>query len=151
MIFVGYPGIGKSSISGVNNYIDLESSNFWIETDSKHRSRPNNWEVIYVNIAVHLSEQGYDVFLSSHDNVRKELNRRNIKFYAIFPSLKLYDSWHNKLMKRYDEDPSEKNLKALLNVEDSYDDNVRSLMQEKHTIIIDQWPYRLEDVITENI
>lgn len=28
MIYVGYPCIGKSSIAGKDNFIDLESSNF---------------------------------------------------------------------------------------------------------------------------
>ena len=61
MIYVGYQGIGKSSIAGKNKCIDLESGNFWV--DGK---RDENWYIIYCNIAQHLSEQGYNVFLSSH-------------------------------------------------------------------------------------
>ena len=44
MIVVGYQGIGKSSIGGKHNCIDLESSNFYI--DGK---RDNDWYKIYCN------------------------------------------------------------------------------------------------------
>ena len=82
MIYVGYQGIGKSSISGKNNCIDLESGNFWV--DGK---RIDDWYKIYVNIAEHLSNQGYKVFMSSHKVVREELNKRKIEFKVIMPSI----------------------------------------------------------------
>lgn len=56
MIFIGYQGIGKSTLAGYNRYIDLESGNFWI-----NGKRDENWYIPYCNIAEHLSEQGYRV------------------------------------------------------------------------------------------
>ena len=59
MIISGYQGIGKSSLAGKNNCIDLESGNFWV--DGK---RADDWYKQYCQIANHLTEQGYRVFFS---------------------------------------------------------------------------------------
>lgn len=66
MIIVGYPCIGKSTYAVSHKYkaIDLESSNF---------IKDGSWVESYCNVAIGLSEQGYDVFVSSHDDVRKQL------------------------------------------------------------------------------
>ena len=56
MIYVGYPCIGKSSIAGKDNFIDLESSNF---------KQYNNWFKLYVDIAEQLSNQDINVFTGS--------------------------------------------------------------------------------------
>ena len=45
LIVIGYQGIGKSSIGGKYNCIDLESSNFYIDD-----KRDNDWYKIYCNI-----------------------------------------------------------------------------------------------------
>ena len=58
MIISGYQGIGKSSLAGSHNCIDLESGNFWIDG-----VRDNDWYKPYCKIANHLSEQGYIVFV----------------------------------------------------------------------------------------
>ena len=79
MIVIGYQGIGKSSLAGKNNCIDLESGNFWV--DGK---RSDDWYKIYCNIALHLHRQGFTVFTSSHQVVRdyfKEIATRAEKDY----------------------------------------------------------------------
>ena len=84
MIIIGYQGIGKSTLANKNiNYIDLESSNFFI--DGK---RQENWFIIYCNIANHLSEQGKNVFVSSHEVVRESLKYSKEKVVVVYPSLK---------------------------------------------------------------
>ena len=118
MIYVGYQGIGKSSISGKNNCIDLESGNFWI--DGK---RNDNWYKIYCNIAEHLSNQGYNVFMSSHKVIREELNKRNISFVTIYPSINLKEKWIERLKDRYNLTKKEKDYKALKNAEELYEEN----------------------------
>ena len=82
MIISGYQGIGKSTLAGKNNCIDLESGNFWVG-----RKRSDDWYKIYCNIAVHLSRQGYTVFVSSHEVVRKELEKykKDNDIFLIFP------------------------------------------------------------------
>lgn len=142
MIYVGYQGIGKSSISGKNNCIDLESGNFWV--DGK---RIDNWYKIYVNIAEHLSNQGYNVFMSSHKVIREELTNRGIEFTVICPSLKLKEQWINRLQERFNKTRSTKDFKALKNAEEMYEENIKDLTSEKNTIIITTIDYDLNDLI----
>ena len=142
MIYVGYQGIGKSSISGKNNCIDLESGNFWVDD-----KRVDDWYKIYVNIAEHLSNQGYKVFMSSHKVVREELTNRGIEFTAICPSLKLKEQWLNRLQERFDRTRSTKDFKALKNAEEMYEENIKDLTSERNTIIITDIKYDLSDLI----
>jgi hypothetical protein len=142
MIYVGYQGIGKSSISGKNNCIDLESGNFWVDDE-----RVDCWYKIYVNIAEHLSNQGYKVFLSSHKVVREELYNRGIEFTAICPSLKLKEQWINRLQERFDRTRSTKDFKALKNSEEKYEENIKDLASEVNRIIITDINYDLSDLI----
>lgn len=142
MIYVGYQGIGKSSISGKNNCIDLESGNFWVDD-----KRVDDWYKIYVNIAEHLSNQGYRVFMSSHKVVREELNNRGIEFTTICPSLNLKEQWLNRLQERFDKTRSMKDFKALKNAEEMYEENIKDLTSERNTIIITDINYDLSDYL----
>ena len=145
MIYVGYQGIGKSSISGKNNCIDLESGNFWV--DGK---RIDDWYKIYVNIAEHLSNQGYKVFMSSHKVVREELAKRNIDYTTIAPSPELKEQWIERLQKRYDNSQLEKDYKALMNAKDCYEENVLDLINDDNSsasILIVNIDYDLENIL----
>lgn len=142
MIYVGYQGIGKSSIAGKNNCIDLESGNFWVDN-----IRNDNWYKEYCNIAEHLSNQGYKVFMSSHKIVREELNNRGIEFTVICPSLSLKEQWIKRLQERFDRTRSTKDFKALKNAEEMYEENIKDLTNEKNTIIIITIDYNLLDKV----
>lgn len=142
MIYVGYQGIGKSSISGKNNCIDLESGNFWVDD-----KRVDEWYKIYVNIAEHLSNQGYKVFMSSHKVIREELTNRGIEFTVICPSLKLKEQWINRLQERFDRTRYTKDFKALKNAEEMYEENIKDLASEKNTIIITDINYDLSNLV----
>lgn len=72
MIYSGYPGIGKSTIAGKYNCIDLESSNF---------GKESGWEKIYCQVAKDLSDQGYNVFVST----RKQLDEMSVNWIAVIP------------------------------------------------------------------
>lgn len=123
MIVIGYQGIGKSSLAGRDHkYVDLESGNFWV--DGK---RADDWYKPYCQIAEHLSQQGYIVFTSSHEVVRKQLEDSNEVVVVVYPSLKLKNMWIDKLENRYRETGLEKDYKALMNAKDRYDDNIREL------------------------
>lgn len=130
MIYVGYQGVGKSSIAGKNGCIDLESGNFWIDGE-----RSNNWYKIYVNIAEHLSSQGYNVFISSHKVVRDELANRGIEYCTIAPAPELKDKWIDRLQKRYDKTGLEKDYKALMNAKDCYEENVLDLINDDSSVM----------------
>ena len=123
MIIVGYQGIGKSTLAGTNNCIDLESGNFWV--DGK---RADDWYKTYCQIANHLSEQGYTVFTSSHEVVRKELEKSNEKVFVVFPAINLKDKWIDKLKARYEATGLDKDFKAFANAEDRYKENITELM-----------------------
>lgn len=142
MIIVGYQGIGKSTLAkGGNGFIDLESGNFWV--DGK---RDKNWAQIYVNIAIHLSHQGYNVFTSSHGTVRALLrdaiSSRDIVKNAplvvalCYPVLDLKDMWIDKLRRRYEASKLEKDYKALMNAIQLYEENIGGLMAEESFVKI---------------
>lgn len=102
MIVIGYQGIGKSTLSLCLNdigipFIDLESGCFWNDG-----VRADDWYKSYVNIALDLARQGYNVFVSSHKQVREELLKsfRN-DIYVCYPSKNLKQEWIMKLRDRY--------------------------------------------------
>ena len=141
MIIVGYQGIGKSTMAKhVNNCIDLESSNFFVDN-----KRDENWYKVYVNIAKHLSDQHNLVFMSSHKIVREYLNEQNIDFTVICPALELKEEWLKKLKDRYVETGKDKDYRAWKNAEVGYDEQIKDLMQERNVILLNGTKYNLED------
>lgn len=145
MIFVGYQGVGKSSICNAENKcIDFESSNFFV--DGK---RPDEWVKIYVNQAEDLNNQGYDVFMSTHKPLRDELNKRGIDFVAITPGKEIKEKWLERLWTRFVNDKSDKNHKAYANAMHCYDENIADLQNENKVITIEDVEYDLKDVIEE--
>ena len=127
MIIVGYQGIGKSSISNSDTHcIDLESSNFFVGG-----KRPDDWHKYYVNIAKHLSAQGYTVFVSSHKVVRDELKATNAEDVAVcFPTIDIKEQWIERLRDRYKRTVLDKDLRALLNAEQNYASSIAELCTE---------------------
>ena len=125
MIIIGYQGIGKSTLAGYKDCIDLESGNFWI--DGK---RAEDWYIPYCKIANHLSEQGYIVFVSSHEVVRKELQKSEERVVAICPAVELRDEWVAKLEERYNQSGLEKDYKAWKNAKDRYVDNIYEIIDD---------------------
>lgn len=112
MIIIGFPCIGKSSVTNENisgytfsGFVDLESSNF---------EKDEAWVREYGNVALDLSGQGYDVFVSSHKAVRDYLSQfqDNEDIIEVFPNAELHDTWIDRLANRYKNDPSDKNKKA---------------------------------------
>lgn len=143
MIIIGYQGIGKSTLAGKNGCIDLESGNFWV--DGK---RADDWYVPYCQIANHLSQQGYTVFVSSHEVVRNELLKSGEHVVAIVPSPKLKDEWIKKLKDRYERTGLEKDFKAWKNAEDRYVENIIEIAEGCYnTIVLYGMDYILSDVI----
>lgn len=148
MIIIGYQGIGKSTLANKNlKYIDLESGNFWI-----NGKRDENWYKSYCNIAEHLSNQGYIVFVSSHQVVRNELKNRQIQVKCCIPSLKLKNEWIIKLENRFKFSKLQKDYKALMNAKDRYTENITEIIKSDFdTIIIDNINYNLEELISQEI
>lgn len=144
-IIIGYQGIGKSTLAGKDKFIDLESGNFWV--DGK---RAEDWYKPYCQIAEHLSAQGFTVFTSSHEVVRKQLRNSKEKVFVAFPSLELKDCWLEKLKLRWEETQLDKDYKAYMNALDRYEDNIKELMEEEFDkIIIDDENYSLMNKVLE--
>ena len=150
MIIIGYQGIGKSTLANKSKqYIDLESSSFWYKHTDEGGDllRWPNWYDIYCNIAEHLSQQGYDVFVSSHEPVRKRLQKSNEYVVAICPSIELESEWIDKLHTRYINSCLEKDYKAWKNAVDRYAENIEEILIDCKTIIIHDMNYNLEELI----
>ena len=134
MIIIGFPGIGKSSVTRAYNgdtnttgYIDLESSNF---------VKDDNWVKEYCDLAIDLELQGYKVFVSSHKKVREYLAERQDVFpdiVEVFPSNELRTEWLNRLESRYMKCKTAKNERALNYMRNNFDDSVDEM---EHDAII---------------
>ena len=146
MIVVGYQGIGKSTLAGRDHkYIDLESENFWIDG-----RRADDWYKPYCKIAEHLSEQGYIVFVSSHEVVRQYLVENSRELVAlVYPSIELKEAWIDKLEKRYIKSGLEKDYKALTNAKYSYVENIKELQESciEYKLEINKLSYDLESML----
>ena len=134
-IYICYQGVGKSNTVNDNiGFVDLESSNFRLEDGY----RPDDWYKYYSQIAFDLAIQGYSVFTSSHDVVRKELARirdkhhPGIKIAIVYPIPELRDAWIERLQKRYDKNPTRKNEAALGNAKDRLPENVKEMEADAH-------------------
>lgn len=134
MIIIGFPGIGKSSVTRVydgdtntTGYIDLESSNF---------VKDDNWVKEYCDLAIDLDLQGYNVFVSSHKAVREYLaERQDIlpDIMEVFPSKEMRTEWLNRLESRYMKCKTDKNERALRYMRSNFDDAVDEM---EHDAII---------------
>lgn len=144
MIIIGYQGIGKSTLAGKHNSIDLESGNFWV--DGK---RDPLWYKAYCNIALHLHRQGFVVMTSSHEIVREYFKQimtqedRRATFVCC-PDVWLKNAWLNKLEERYRTTQLDKDFKAWKNAEDRFVDNINELMTSGFkTIVLETMSYDL--------
>lgn len=147
MIIVGYQGIGKSTLAkNGNGYIDLESSNFWI-----NGKRADDWYIPYCSIAIHLAQQGYIVFTSSHQVVRDYLASLGnaVKLGVCTPAFYLKDAWIKKLEDRYNNTKLDKDYKAWQNALDRYDENIKEIRDSKifNHLIITDIDYDLEHAV----
>jgi len=146
MIIIGYQGIGKSTLSNENlKYVDLESGNFWVNGE-----RSDNWYEPYCNIAEHLSQQGYTVFVSSHEVVRKRLKNSKERVLCCVPVTGLEDYWVNKLKDRFELTGLIKDQAAYMNAKECYKENVLDLMTCGFEVfLIHDANYNLKEMIEE--
>lgn len=139
-IVIGYPGIGKSTLSkNINKCIDLDSSTF---------SGTNGWEVIYCNTAISLAKDNNIVFVSCHDRVQQFFNSIKclVPVFVCYPSINICNEWIVKLASRFNNDPSPKNRRALARAVSKYEEDISNLEKTHfHKIIIESTDYDLVD------
>ena len=150
-IICGYPGIGKSTLSSASNgFIDLESGNYWV-----NGKRDEYWYVVCCNTAIHLAKQGYKVFMSCHETIRKHLeslpNDPDVTKLICFPAPELESLWVNKLLKRFMHSCLDKDFKAWQNSAANYAENISELLEQEgfQKIILTDMKYDLESIICE--
>ena len=148
MIIIGYQGIGKSTLAKKSRgFIDLESSNFF-----HHGNRPDDWFVYYCKIAESLSRQGYIVFVSSHEPVRKWLKQSDEREIIICPDFDVEKEWIDKLEKRYTLTNEGKDFRAWQNAVYRYKENIKELHDCGIPVIsIRTMAYDLEQMIRTTI
>lgn len=144
MIVIGYQGIGKSTLSNKDlRFVDLESGNFWV--DGK---RADDWYKPYCQIAEHLSQQGYIVFVSSHEVVRRQLSTSTEQVICCAPIISLRDLWIKKLKDRYEASGLVKDYKAYMNALDRYDENIVEIAESGFGVAwIESMNYDLSDIL----
>lgn len=150
MIICGFQGIGKSTIALDRNLpiIDLESSAFKI--DGK---RCKDWEIMYAQVAQHLSKSNNIVLTSCHAEVRDaiyKLSQNNIQAPAImYPSIKLRNAWLERLFDRYRTTRLEKDKFACQFAKDNYIHAIEEINKDTRfdRIVITDINYSLNQII----
>lgn len=118
LIICGYPGVGKSSVAGWKNCIDLESSHF-SHDDMGYSLDSNVWVPRYCAVAMDLARQGFTVLCSTHSGVINFFENLNLRLpdqvggiVIFYPRPWMKGKWIERLKSRYQDNPSEKNRRA---------------------------------------
>lgn len=152
MIIAGYPGIGKTTLAAKGHrYLDLESRNFFIRG-----KRFDDWETVYVQVALDLYDQGYLVFTPCHPGIidRIVTTTQPGVFAAIVPDISLKDAWIAKLKERYELQGTDACLRAYERARDHYTEDISSLISDTRfdTLVIrDMEYYHVLQMINEYI
>ena len=112
MIIIGYPGVGKTTASKMyREIVDLPSYLF----DDKNT---------YCDVAINLSKQNLIVCVSSHKEVVEKLLTSDEPICVVYPNEKLKLIWVNIVRRRYIEDKTDRNYRALMRVWGHFDADI---------------------------
>ena len=75
MIICGFPGTGKSMMAKFSRWVDLESTPF-----------KKNW-LLYAEVAKHMSDNGYNVMISTHKEVLDALEQIEASYTVVIPPI----------------------------------------------------------------
>ena len=75
MIICGFPGTGKSTMAKFSRWVDLESTPF-----------KKNW-LLYAEVAKHMSDNGYNVMISTHEEVLDALEQIEARYTVVIPPI----------------------------------------------------------------
>lgn len=154
LIICGYPGVGKTSVGGLDHCIDLESSDFQMGsndriwsivyvrvTDISEVMANSNmdkeietlaipaWVDEYCRVGMSLADQGYTVLMSTHKDVITYLSKMSKNPVVIFcPRLEWKTQWFERVRERYEETRLDKHRLAINRVRDHYDEDIIGLM-----------------------
>ena len=156
LIICGYPGIGKSSIRGWNNCIDLESSYF---SHDDCGEVIDDWVERYCKTALAIARQGYTVLVSCHEPVRnclynqqKDYNKSwytpKVPVVIFCPRPEMKEAWAIRLVERYLKTNRDKDLRAFEGSIRSWETNMKYMKTPDFPIYSpDEIDYDLRDYI----
>lgn len=151
-IISAFPGIGKTTLAKENHkVIDLESSNYkWLDIDNNlsieqrkgtSKTLNPNFPENYIRDIISLAQEGYTVLISSHKEVRDELNKRDIHFTIVLPSLDM----KKEMIDRYIKRGNQENFVTML--ENNYETFINDLMNDPNNKIVLESGQYLKDVV----
>lgn len=159
LIICGYPGIGKSSIAGWNNCIDLESS-YFSRDEKGFALSSDDWVWKYCETALDLANQGFTVLISYHESVRNYLNEKarrhffiamprcNIPIVMVRPKPDMKEAWAIRLVNRYLQSGSDKDLRAFEDAMKYWETNTQKMNGQRFTIYqLSSTDYDLRDCV----
>lgn len=88
MIICGFAGIGKSTLC--KNTTNFKTGGIFIDLESTPFER--DW-MRYAKVAKHMNDQGYNVMLSCHEELRNLLSGMNIDYTLVIPRAELKDEY----------------------------------------------------------
>ena len=156
LIICGYPGVGKSSIAGWNNCIDLESSWFSLDKDGNRVYPDEDWCINYCSLAMNLATQGFTVLLSTHVCVINQLrewkwfldNKYFVKVVLFAPRSSMKKEWTLRLVNRYIESENEKDLRAFVGGIEYWDSKLLAIIHSDFPVYSpDSIDYDIRDYI----
>ena len=147
-----FPGIGKTTLVQTNkNYIDLESSDYkWLDIDKTlsveeckgtAKTINPNFPENYIKKIIELTNNGFNVLISSHKDVREALQAQDIKYTIVLPSLDMKEEMINRYINR----GNQENFVKLL--ETNYENFLDDLSTDTNEKIILKHEQYLSDVI----
>ena len=141
LIICGYPGVGKSSVAGWNNCIDLDSSWFSYDKYGNRIDPDEEWVGNYCAIARQLALQGYTVLLSTHQaviNTLREgkwiLNKDGIRVVIFVPRADMKKAWIERLVNRYIESDKDVDMRAFVGGIQYWDSKMATIRHSDFTI-----------------
>ena len=139
LVIAGFPGIGKTflkeSLGQHQTILDLDSAQF-----SKHPNWPNN----YVACITSELSKYHVILVSSHEETRNAMRRRNVPFTLVYPKRSLKEEY----MERYEKRGSPEGLCTFL--DENWDSLVQSCADDQDCgrIVLDAGEY-LSDVVPQ--
>lgn len=150
MIIAGFPGIGKTSLSGkYNNIIDLDETRFVFlnltEEDKKQgylRKYDEDYPMNYYNIIMEMTRR-YDAVLIGQSKILDVLNEKSIDYILVYPERHLKQEYLDRYRQRGDSE----NYLSIMDA--NWDYYITELDKDRHKKIVMTTGKYLIDYIQE--
>ena len=163
LIIAGYPGIGKTRYCGSHpEAVDFDSYSykdlFGTKATLSDVKLPKNWYEYYVEDAISLLDTHEVVFISTHKEVLKELDKQSsakgIPAVVLFPDRRLKGWWIDNLKIRKNVSNKLSDIRAYDHVQANFDLDLNDIKEateysEMLGARITDKAYKLEDIVKE--